>query len=101
VTFALLTARLAAQLASEALAEDDLSAGYLEQYSRERKQLLAPKLLVQRVIQEVIARPRLLAHVVERLNGRPATAQTLIGVIADVLPARQALTPGFLRRLLW
>lgn len=101
VTFALLTARLAAQLASEALAEDDLSAGHLERYSRERKRLLAPKLLVQRVIQEVIARPRLLDHVVARLNGRPATAQTLIGVIADVLPAQQALTPRFLSRLLW
>jgi flavin-dependent dehydrogenase len=101
VTFALLTARLAAQLASEALAEDDLSAARLEQYSRERKRLLAPKLLVQRAIQEVITRPRLLDHVVARLNGRPATAQTLIGVIADVLPAQQVLTPGFLGRLFW
>lgn len=99
VTFALLTARIAARIALEALADHDLSARRLEQYSRERRRLLGPKLLVQRIIQGVIAQPRLLDHVVDRLNRRPETARTLVGVIADVLPANQAMWPGFLARL--
>jgi flavin-dependent dehydrogenase len=99
VTFALLTAQIAARIAGEALAENDLSARRLAHYSRERRRLLEPKLLVQRVIQEVIARPQLLDHVVARLNRRPDTARELVGVIADVLPATRALWPGFLARL--
>lgn len=99
VTFALLTAQIAARIAGEALAENDLSARRLARYSQERRRLLEPKLLVQHVIQEVIARPRLLDHVVARLNRRPATARELVGIIADVLPANRALWPGFIARL--
>lgn len=99
VTFALLTAQLAARVATEALADDELTDARLAQYSRERRQLLGPKVLVQRVIQEVIARPRLLNHMVSRLNQRPEVARTLIGVIADVLPASRAMMPDFLARL--
>jgi len=99
VTFALLTARIAARVAGAALSDGDLAAARLEEYSRERRRLLGPKLLVQRVIQEVIARPRLLDHVVVRLNRRPETARQLVGVIGDVLPASRAMWPGFLARL--
>lgn len=101
VTFALLTAQLAARIAAEALADQDVSEQRLEEYSRDRQRLLGPKVLVQRVIQEVVGRPRLLNHIVARLNSRPEIARTLVGVIADVIPAHRAFRPGFLGRLMW
>jgi len=99
VTFALLTAELAAEVTHAALCEEDVSADRLAEYSNRRHLMLAPRVLVQRAIQSVIAHPRLLARVVERLGRRPDVARTLIGVIADVTPATRAFTPAFLARL--
>jgi hypothetical protein len=36
-----------------------------------------------------------------RLDRRPTAALTLAGVLADLYPARQGLSPVFLARLLW
>jgi flavin-dependent dehydrogenase len=100
VTFALLTALLAAEVVGRALAENDLSERRLSEYARRRTGLLEPRVRVQQAIQAVIERPGLLAHIMERLERRPETARTLIGVVADVLPASRVLAPGFLARLL-
>ena len=35
-----------------------------------------------------------------RMNRRPEAARTLVGVVADVLPASQVLRPSFVARLL-
>lgn len=99
VTFALLTAALAAETAAAALAEDDLSGARLSEYSRRRQALLGPKLAVQQVIQAVLERPWLRERVLERLNGRPEIARALIGVIADVLPVSQLLRARTLARI--
>ena len=100
VTFALLTAALAARVAQEALSEDDVSRRRLAEYERCRRALLGPRILVQKAIQEVISRPRILERVVERLERRPHVAHTLMGVIADVLPPSRVFSPAFLARLL-
>jgi len=99
VTFALLSAALAAETAVAALAEDNVSDRRLAEYSRSRRALLGPKVRVQQAIQAVITRPRLLEHVLRRLDERPDRARTLVGVVADILPASHALNPGFLCRL--
>ena len=100
VTFALLTAQLAAEVTGAALDERDVSDRRLAEFTRRRGRMLAPRVTVQRVIQAVIARPALLGHVLERLNRRPACARALVGVIADLQPAYSLLSPGFLGRLL-
>ncbi len=100
VTFALLTAELAAEVAGAALARGDLSGRRLAEYSRQRAALLGPRVTVQRVIQAVLERPRLLDRVLHRLNDRPEVARTLVGVVADVLPAARAFDPRFLAGLL-
>lgn len=99
VTFALLTADLAAGIAAEALSEGDVSAARLEEYTRRRRRMLEPRLWVQQAIQAVVERPWLLERVLTNLNGRAETARTLLGVVADVVPARRAFSPLFLSRL--
>lgn len=99
VTFALLTAQLAAEAAAAALAEDDTSGPRLAEYARRRAALLEPRILVQKAIQQVIERPRLFQHILTRLIARPDVARTLIGVAADVLPPARAFSPLFLSRL--
>lgn len=99
VTFALMTAELAAAIAHAGLEEDDLSADRLQEYARERRVLLGPKIQVQKAIQWVMEHPRVRERVLTRLNLRPALARDLVGVLADVLPAERAFSPGFLARL--
>ncbi len=99
VTFALLTARLAAGVAHAALEEGDLSEARLAEYSRRRRALIGPRVGVQAAIQEVLARPWLARRVLGRLHRRPETTRALIGVIADVAPVSGLLNPKFLARL--
>ena len=100
VTFALLTAQLAAEVAAAALDEGDVSARRLREYSRRRHEMLTPRVRVQQAIQFVMERPRLRSAVLRRLDGRPDLARALVGVVADVLPASRVLRPGFLAQLL-
>lgn len=99
VTFALLTAGLAARVVGEALARGDVSRRGLAAYERERRRMLQPRLWVQQAIQAVIQRPEVFGHVHARLRARPEVAGALIGVVADVLPPERVLRPGFLAGL--
>ncbi|MFN3653428.1 MAG: NAD(P)/FAD-dependent oxidoreductase [Armatimonadota bacterium] len=101
VTFALQTAALAAEVALPALEAGDLSEDRLAEYSRRRAALLHPKLRVQQAIQGVLSHAPLRDRVLDRLRRRPETARTLVGVVADVLPASRAFAPPFLARLLF
>jgi flavin-dependent dehydrogenase len=100
VTFALLTAKLAAEVTGAALAEQNVSSARLAEYTRRRTAMLAPRVLVQRAIQAVIERPALLTHVLKRLERRPDCARALVSVIADLAPAHRLLSPMFLGKLL-
>jgi hypothetical protein len=48
----------------------------------------------------VIARRGLASFVARRLRRRPAELARLMGVLGDFVPAREALDPRFLARLL-
>jgi flavin-dependent dehydrogenase len=99
VTFALLTAALAVEVASAALEEDDCSEARLAEYSSRRRAMLDPRVRVQKAIQAVVERPWLLERVLHRLDRSPEAARTLVGVVADVLPATRLLSPGFFLKL--
>jgi menaquinone-9 beta-reductase len=100
VTFALMTAALAAEVAHEALRRGDGSRRVLRQYGHRRRRLLAPRVAVQRAIREVLARPRMLEHVLRRLERRADAAETLIGIISDIRSPYSGASPRFLARLL-
>jgi menaquinone-9 beta-reductase len=100
VTFALLTAKLAAEVAAAALEGGDVSAARLAEYETRRRRMIEPRVWVQQAIQSVIERPRLLSHVMDRLQRREETARHLLGVVADTTAVSRVLNPLFLARLL-
>jgi menaquinone-9 beta-reductase len=84
-----------AELAAEAVLE-----GAFREYAARRRAEFAPRVLVSRVIQAVLQRPRALEAVFRRFEADPGLAQCLIGVTAGVLPPQFVLTPGYLARLM-
>lgn len=93
------TARLARDVALEALAEGDLSAARLAQYDRLQRREFRGKRLVERIIQSAVQAPPLMDHVAAVLARRKAMADTIVGVTGDLLPAGAVLRPGYLVRL--
>lgn len=99
VTFALQTAQAAAEAAHAALWKNDLSTAGLREYESRRSRLLGPRVRLQQIIQAVIERPRLLRHILERLEGREDVARGLLSVIAGVTQPRGLLSARSLARL--
>ena len=97
---ALRAATLASPVASAALRAGDLSAEALAPYRAARRRAFTAKRQVCWIVQAFIHTPALLNYATPRLNRRPAVARTLSGVLGDLLPAHQALSPLFLARLL-
>ncbi len=98
---ALRGAELVAAHGGAALAERRaISRRSLAGYSRARRRAFGGKWLVERLIAYGMLWPRLFDHAVGRIGRRPAMAHTLIGVTGDFVPARAALNPLFLARLL-
>lgn len=96
---ALRSAELAAEVAAAALRSGDLSAPALAPAHARRARAFAAKTRVCVLLQHVIARRRLAVYVAHRLARRPAQLDLLMGVIGDFVPARLALSPRFLARL--
>jgi geranylgeranyl reductase family protein len=97
---ALRGAELAAEVASEALDKDDLSARALSRYARLRRRHFAAKEMVCRLVQLFVATPHAMDYVAARLANRPAPLHTITGVLGDFADARAALSPMFLWSLL-
>jgi geranylgeranyl reductase family protein len=97
VTLALRSAELAAQTADAALASGRTAD--LEAYERARRDATRDKFRLNRLLQHVVAWPGLADSVARRLARRPDLADQLVGIAGDFVPARSALGPGFLWRL--
>ena len=97
---ALRGATLLAPIADAALRTGDLSAQRLAPYGAARRRAFWAKRQVCWLVQGFIATPALMDYATARLNHRPTAALTLAGVLGDLRPARQALSPLFLARLL-
>ena len=97
---ALRGATLLAPVADAALRAGDLSARRLAPYGAARRRAFWAKRQVCWLVQGFIATPALMDYATARLDRRSATALTLAGVLGDLYPARQALSPVFLARLL-
>ena len=97
---ALVSAALAAEVASAALAVGDTSRARLVAYDRRRRAAFRGNHAVEWLVQQFIGRPTLFARAARRLAERAAMADTLVGVTGDILPPHRVLTPWFLGRLL-
>ncbi|MET0400265.1 MAG: FAD-dependent monooxygenase [Longimicrobiaceae bacterium] len=98
---ALRGAELAAGALGAALLRGDTSAAALAGYVRARRRAFGAGERMQRLVEAFIARPRALAAVSRRLDGRPEVADALIRVTGDLEPVRSLLHPALLLRLAW
>ena len=97
---ALLGATLLAPVADDALRMGDLSPQRLAPYRAARRHTFWAKRQVCWLVQGFISTPALMNYAAARLARRATTAQTLAGVLGDLYPARQGLSPLFLAQLL-
>jgi len=98
---ALRGAGLLAETAGAALMDPGtVTAARLASYRRARRRAFAGKWAVERLIGYGMLFPALFDRAVGRLGRNAGMADTLIGVTADLLPARRVLNPVFLARML-
>lgn len=97
---ALRAAELATPIASAALKVGDTTAATLAPYRIARRRTFTTKRQVCWIVQGFVHVPVLMDYATERLDRRTHLGQTLAGVLGNVRPARQALSPLFLARLL-
>jgi len=97
---ALRGANLLAPVADAALRAGDVSTRMLAPYRTARRRAFWAKRQVCWLVQGFVAAPPLMDYATARLDRRPMTATTLAGVLGDLYPARRALSPLFLARLL-
>ncbi|HYH12101.1 MAG TPA: FAD-dependent monooxygenase [Thermomicrobiales bacterium] len=97
---ALKAAQLAAPVASAALRGGDTSAHALEPYRLARRRAFTAKHTVSWIVQGFVNSPPLMSYVTDRLADRADLGLTLSGVLGNLRPAGEALSPIFLARLL-
>lgn len=90
---ALRGAELAAAAAEAAISEGHATARALRFHDASLRREFASGERLQRGIELVVSRPRLLAVAVAALRRRPALADALIGVTGDLLPLRALASP--------
>ncbi len=93
-------ARLAAPVILAALERGDTSARSLAPYARAYQQAFFANTQVLRIVQAFVHSPALMSYVIDRLEQRDELGRLLTGVVSDLRPAQQALSPLFLARLL-
>ena len=89
-----------AELAAEAI-DDHLRGGTaLSVYETRRRERTRDKFRLNRLLQQVVARPGLANQMAARLQRRPDLADPLVGIAGDFVPAQAALRLGMLFDLL-
>jgi flavin-dependent dehydrogenase len=95
---ALAGAELLADVAQAALAAGAPSVDRLQEYAARHTALVAPTHLLQRLIDEVLRRPRLAGFAIRRLAQRPAVARALLAATGDLKHPASLLSPALLFR---
>jgi flavin-dependent dehydrogenase len=100
VYMALISARLAAAVAGEALRRGDCSARFLRSYDRERSAALGGRYRLEAAIQRIIRHPRTADLVSRRLREREDAASRLMEVLGGLAWPRALLSGRFLAAFL-
>jgi len=88
-----------AELAARAIVETLATGASLQSYARARRREFLGKWLLERLIGMAVGWPALIERVVGRLIRRPELADLLVRATGNCIPARAALTPAVLARL--
>jgi flavin-dependent dehydrogenase len=100
IAMALRGGEMAAAVLDAALRLGDLSAGALAPYASARRAAFATRLRLDRILQAVLARPRLADWVARRLGRDQDLADLLARVTGDTADAALVVRPRFVARLL-
>jgi menaquinone-9 beta-reductase len=100
IAMALRGGEMAAEILAGALASGDLRAPRLRPYEERRAASFAKRLRLDRLLQRILARPRLTDWIAGRLLKDQALADLLARVAGDTVDAGAVLRPAFLARLL-
>lgn len=90
-----------AELAAAAVTATLATGASLQAYARARRREFTGKWLLERMIGVAVGWPALIERVVSRLARRADLADLLVRATGNCVPARAALAPGVLFRLLW
>ncbi|MZH03794.1 MAG: NAD(P)/FAD-dependent oxidoreductase [Nitrospinae bacterium] len=100
IYLSLRSSEIAVEVAEKALKENNFSRDFLKGYETRRKQEFDKKFLLSRILQKLIYNPFFCDRVVNRLNADRNLAETLVGVIGDMLPAETVVSFKFLFQLI-
>ena len=100
IGMALRGGEMAAEVLGDALRQNDLSAAGLARYETLRRGAFAARLRLDRILQALLARPRLASWVARRMRRDQGLADQLARVTGDIAEASDVLRPKFVARLL-
>jgi flavin-dependent dehydrogenase len=100
IYLSLRSAQLAGEVIHMGLQRTDLSRKYLSVYDVKRKKEFNGKFLLSRILQWLIYNRPFCNRVMKSLSMNPVLAQTLAGVIGDILPAKKVVSVNFVFQLL-
>ncbi len=89
-----------AELAATAILDWFTTGASLRQYASARRREFTGKWLLERLIGVAVGWPALIERVVGRMIRRPELADLVVRATGNCVPARMALTPGVLGRLI-
>jgi len=100
IYLSLRSSEIAVEVAEKALNDNDLSKGFLQGYEIRRRYEFDKKFLLSRILQKLIYNQFFCDRVVKRLKRDPKLAETLVGVIGDLIPADAVVSFKFLFQLI-
>tara|TARA_B100000686_G_scaffold54863_1_gene59115 strand:- start:692 stop:1939 length:1248 start_codon:yes stop_codon:yes gene_type:complete len=100
IYLSLRSSEVAVEVAEKALRNNDLSKDFLKGYEIRRREEFDKKFLLSRILQKLICNQFFCDRVVRRLKCDQKLAETLVGVIGDLIPADAVVSCKFLLQLI-
>ena len=99
IYLSLRSSEIAVEIADLALKNSNVSVEFLKLYDKKRKQEFEKKFLLSRILQKLIYNQFFCDKVVKILRDKRDLAETLVGVIGDLVPAERVVSFRFLSQL--
>lgn len=100
IYLSLRSSQLAGEVVHSGFQSSNFSRNFLTVYDQRRKREFGGKFLLSRILQKLIYNRNFCNRVMKSLSGNRVLAETLVGVIGDILPAEKVVSLKFLLQLL-